>query len=261
MRARRWASTSARCRWRRSPRPATATRPAHFDAVVLADVLEHLDDPVDAIDRCAELLKPGGVLCIVTPDPSSVTARLAGARWWGYLPGHTVLLPRKTLRELISRQRARDLRRRPVRAHVRGQALGRRARRAARAGVRPLGKAGGPAAAVLAQPLARRRARDPRPSHAVRFPAEPLLHSTNGRAPVHVVLPAYKAARTIPDVVDEMPVDAADRALLIDDASPDETANVALAPRPRRPPPSREPGLRRVAEDGLRAGAAATAPR
>src|SRR5918997_1514326 len=34
--------------------------------------------------------------------------------------------------------------------------------------------------------------------------------------------------RTIPDVVSEMPADAADRALLIDDASPDETTSVAL---------------------------------
>ena len=45
---------------------------------------------------------------------------------------------------------------------------------------------------------------------------------------MHVVLPAYKAVRTIPDVVREMPVDAADRALLIDDASPDETSGVAM---------------------------------
>ena len=76
--------------------------PGGFEVVVLADVLEHLDDPVDAIDRCAGLLRPGGVLCVVTPDPSSLTAKLAGARWWGYLPAHTVLLPRRTLRELIS---------------------------------------------------------------------------------------------------------------------------------------------------------------
>jgi 2-polyprenyl-3-methyl-5-hydroxy-6-metoxy-1,4-benzoquinol methylase len=76
--------------------------PGAFDVIVLADVLEHLDDPVDAIDRCAGLLRVGGVLCVVTPDPSSLTARIAGARWWGYLPAHTVLLPRRTLRELIS---------------------------------------------------------------------------------------------------------------------------------------------------------------
>jgi glycosyltransferase involved in cell wall biosynthesis len=42
------------------------------------------------------------------------------------------------------------------------------------------------------------------------------------------VLPAYRATRTIPDVVDEMPVQAADRALLVDDASGDRTADVAL---------------------------------
>jgi hypothetical protein len=42
------------------------------------------------------------VLCVVTPDPSSLTARLAGVRWWGYLPAHTCLLPRRTLRELLA---------------------------------------------------------------------------------------------------------------------------------------------------------------
>ena len=76
--------------------------PGAFDAIVLADVIEHLDDPVAAIDQCAALLKPSGVLCVVTPDPSSATAKLAGKRWWGFLAAHTVLLPRRTLRELIS---------------------------------------------------------------------------------------------------------------------------------------------------------------
>src|SRR6185295_18336292 len=56
----------------------------------------------DGIRRCAALLRPGGVLCVVTPDPSSATARVAGARWWGYVPAHTCLLPRRTLRELLT---------------------------------------------------------------------------------------------------------------------------------------------------------------
>ena len=73
-----------------------------FDVVVLADVIEHLDDPVAAVDRCAGLLRPGGVLCVVTPDPSSVTARIAGRRWWGFVPAHACLLPRATLRELLA---------------------------------------------------------------------------------------------------------------------------------------------------------------
>ena len=74
-----------------------------FDAVVMADVLEHVDDPGLELRRCAAALVPGGVACVVTPDPGSRTARLAGARWWGYLPAHTHLLPRRTLLEAMRR--------------------------------------------------------------------------------------------------------------------------------------------------------------
>jgi SAM-dependent methyltransferase len=73
-----------------------------FEAVVLADVLEHLDDPVGAVRACAALLGDGGVLLVVTPDPGSATARVAGARWWGFLPAHTFLLPRRTLRAVLA---------------------------------------------------------------------------------------------------------------------------------------------------------------
>ena len=78
--------------------PATDGR---LQAVVLADVLEHLDAPVAALAQIARLLAPGGVALIVTPDPASRTARLAGRRWWGYLRSHTYLIPHSTLRELL----------------------------------------------------------------------------------------------------------------------------------------------------------------
>ncbi len=42
------------------------------------------------------------------------------------------------------------------------------------------------------------------------------------------MLPAYRAAATIPAVAREMPVAVVDRALLVDDASPDTTPEVAL---------------------------------
>jgi SAM-dependent methyltransferase len=72
-----------------------------YAVIVLADVIEHLDDPLRAVDNCVKLLEPGGVLCLVTPDPGSRTARIAGAGWWGYLPAHTYLLPRRTLCGLL----------------------------------------------------------------------------------------------------------------------------------------------------------------
>jgi SAM-dependent methyltransferase len=77
-------------------------RDGPFDAIVLADVIEHLDDPVAVVRSCAALLASGGVLCVVTPDPGSKTARVAGARWWALLPGHTYLLPRPTLRSVLA---------------------------------------------------------------------------------------------------------------------------------------------------------------
>jgi 2-polyprenyl-3-methyl-5-hydroxy-6-metoxy-1,4-benzoquinol methylase len=79
------------------------TRDGAFDAIVLADVIEHLDDPVAVVRSCAALLAAdGGVLCVVTPDPGSRTAQVAGARWWALLPGHTYLLPRRTLRAVLA---------------------------------------------------------------------------------------------------------------------------------------------------------------
>ena len=75
-----------------------------YDAIVMVDVIEHLEDPVATLRAAAALLADGGALCVVTPDPSSRTARLAGGRWWGYLPAHTFLLPRRTLRRMLQDQ-------------------------------------------------------------------------------------------------------------------------------------------------------------
>jgi glycosyltransferase involved in cell wall biosynthesis len=57
---------------------------------------------------------------------------------------------------------------------------------------------------------------------------QPLVRDRGGPASVHVVLPAYKATSTIAAVAEEMPVAAADRAVLVDDASGDATGDVAL---------------------------------
>jgi glycosyltransferase involved in cell wall biosynthesis len=57
---------------------------------------------------------------------------------------------------------------------------------------------------------------------------KPLMSDRGADFRVQVVLPAYRAAETIPAVAESMPVEAADRALLVDDASPDDTSEVAL---------------------------------
>jgi hypothetical protein len=167
---------------------------------------------------------------VVTPDPSSLTARLAGRRWWGFVPAHACLLPRATLRELLT---ARGLvistdvplvRSFSARRWVSGLA-----ERLGRAG-KPVERLAGalPDDASLSLAL-----HDERVILAnrvdVRRAPQPLLRDRGGSAVVTLVLPAYEATRTIPEVAAEIPVDAADRALLVDDASQDATTEVALA--------------------------------
>lgn len=75
--------------------------PASFDAIVLADTIEHLDDPRAALARLRRWLVPGGHLLLLTPDIGSVVARLAGVRWWGLLDDHYFYFDRRTLRRLL----------------------------------------------------------------------------------------------------------------------------------------------------------------
>lgn len=200
-----------------------------FQVIVLADVIEHLEDPLRALDACRRLLAPGGALCVITPDPSSAAARLAGPRWWGYILAHTYLFPRKTLRELLESRglvisedvplvRSFEFRYWLNGLAERGRGVGKLARAVAWTGLggRTLSMSLGDERVMLAHKLQVARA------------PKPLMADRGGDFRVHVVLPAYRAAETIPTVAGSMPVEAADRALLVDDASPDDTSEVAL---------------------------------
>lgn len=58
--------------------------PASFDLVTLWDVLEHIPDPVAALARARELLRPGGKLLVETQNVDSLAARVLGKRWQHY---------------------------------------------------------------------------------------------------------------------------------------------------------------------------------
>ena len=76
---------------------------AHFDAVVMGDVLEHLPRPGEALERIAELLRPGGIAWLALPDAGSVVARALRARWWSVIPTHVQFFTRRSLRTLLER--------------------------------------------------------------------------------------------------------------------------------------------------------------
>ncbi len=52
-----------------------------LDAVVMLDVIEHLQDPNAVIDLVAKALRPGGKLVVTTGDFGSAISRLMGAKW------------------------------------------------------------------------------------------------------------------------------------------------------------------------------------
>ena len=56
------------------------------DAVMMWDVLEHVDDPRAYITAVGRMLSPGGVLTISTPDKSSLWARVMGMKWQLIVP-------------------------------------------------------------------------------------------------------------------------------------------------------------------------------
>jgi SAM-dependent methyltransferase len=82
---------------------AAELAPASFDAVILADVIEHLTDPGRALDRIATLARPGAVLQLSLPDAGSRVARLMGARWWSVIPTHVQYFTRWSLITLLTR--------------------------------------------------------------------------------------------------------------------------------------------------------------
>lgn len=73
----------------------------HFDVVALNDVLEHFTDPRAALLRIHGLLRPGGLLYLVTPDIESLSARLMRGRWWGLRPAHVYYFSTTTLAALL----------------------------------------------------------------------------------------------------------------------------------------------------------------
>ncbi|MGI8663287.1 MAG: methyltransferase domain-containing protein [Acidimicrobiales bacterium] len=52
-----------------------------FDCITMFDVIEHLADPREELSDVWRLLRPGGLLVLVTPDAGALVSRALGAGW------------------------------------------------------------------------------------------------------------------------------------------------------------------------------------
>lgn len=76
-----------------------------FDAITLWHVLEHLHQPVQMLEQCKRLLKPGGVLLLATPMHNCFDASFYKNEWAAWdLPRHLLHFSRESLVNLLERQ-------------------------------------------------------------------------------------------------------------------------------------------------------------
>jgi 2-polyprenyl-3-methyl-5-hydroxy-6-metoxy-1,4-benzoquinol methylase len=72
-----------------------------FDLVVSWDVFEHLEDPLAALHRAYELLRPGGFLVFTTVNLGGLGRKLFRGRWPWFMRMHLHYFTRKSLTRMV----------------------------------------------------------------------------------------------------------------------------------------------------------------
>lgn len=79
-----------------------AVKRESIDVIALWDVIEHLPNPRETLERARDWLRPGGLLALSTGNVESLAARLHGADWSLMTPPwHQFYFSRRTLRALL----------------------------------------------------------------------------------------------------------------------------------------------------------------
>jgi len=68
-----------------------------FSVITMIEVIEHLPDPVPALAECHRLLRAGGLLMIQTANMDGLQAKIKGAGYAYFMPGHLSYFSRKNL--------------------------------------------------------------------------------------------------------------------------------------------------------------------
>lgn len=78
---------------------------ASYDVVTAFDIIEHTQNPIQFLKEVHEILKPGGMLVMSTPDSRHFLRYLMGKHWPMLQPmQHTVLFSRESMKELLTTQ-------------------------------------------------------------------------------------------------------------------------------------------------------------
>ncbi len=77
----------------------------NFDAVIMLQLIEHVEDPVAICQAVFRLLRPGGVFVVETPNLGGLDHRWFQGRWWGHyhFPRHWNLFSTASLHHMLER--------------------------------------------------------------------------------------------------------------------------------------------------------------
>jgi 2-polyprenyl-3-methyl-5-hydroxy-6-metoxy-1,4-benzoquinol methylase len=76
-----------------------------FDVVTMWDVIEHVASPLEELYEVHRILKPGGLISIITPDVDSLFAKFLHKRWEEFqrVKEHLYFFSKKTLKNMLEK--------------------------------------------------------------------------------------------------------------------------------------------------------------
>ncbi len=75
----------------------------YFSAITMIELIEHLPDPMSALEECYRLLRKGGLLMIQTANMDGLQAKIQGSGYAYFMPGHLSYFSRQNLVRALAR--------------------------------------------------------------------------------------------------------------------------------------------------------------
>lgn len=204
-----------------------------YDVIVLHDTIEHVLNPKEMLMEIRRLLKPDGVVYINTPDIQSLASRVLKAKWWGINRHHLFYFSRKTLNRLLEAAGFKSIH---WGLYARSFTFKYWLERA-----KPYNRAIYNILKFIChiskveKKFLTINFRDQIEVFAVKRRAleylseleESSVNATEKEMKTIVVLPAFNASRTLKATFDDIPKGLVDEIILVDDASRDNTVEIA----------------------------------
>ncbi len=82
----------------------------YFDVITMVDIIEHVYNTGDLLKKCQDLLKPDGLLVIVTPNISGLLHKCFGRYWPHFNNAHVIYFSTKSINTILELKGFRSLR-------------------------------------------------------------------------------------------------------------------------------------------------------